>query len=130
MSRFRPISAPQIARMTFALAAGMLLALVALANSAQAGCGDYVFVRNASGQLVRASTLMQGHATARVRNVPTTIAKLRNRNIKRSPWRIAFPSSSIATVPTARTARSCRRFPFRPPHRPGAYRNPPRYCSK
>ena len=61
MSRFRPISAPQIARMTFALVGGMLLVLVALANSAQAGCGDYVFVRNASGQLVRASTLMKDH---------------------------------------------------------------------
>ena len=61
MSRFRPISAPQIARTTFALAGGMLLALIALANSAQAGCGDYVFVRNASGQLVRASTLVPGH---------------------------------------------------------------------
>jgi hypothetical protein len=61
MSRFRPIPAPQIARMTFALAAGVLLALVVLADSAQAGCGDYVFVRNASGQLVRASTLMKDH---------------------------------------------------------------------
>jgi hypothetical protein len=61
MSRFRPISAPQIARMAFALAVGMLLALFTLVNSAQAGCGDYVFVRNASGQLVRASTLMHGH---------------------------------------------------------------------
>jgi len=45
MSRFRPISAPQIARTTFALAVGVLLALLTLANSAQAGCGDYVFVR-------------------------------------------------------------------------------------
>ena len=59
MSRFRPISALQIARMTFVLAGGMLLAFMALANSAQAGCGDYVFVRNASGQLVRASSLMK-----------------------------------------------------------------------
>ena len=41
MSRFRPISASQIARITFVLAGGMLLALVALVNSAQAGCGDY-----------------------------------------------------------------------------------------
>jgi hypothetical protein len=61
MSRFWPIFAPQIARMTFALAGWILLALIALASSAQAGCGDYVFVRNASGQLVRASTLMQDH---------------------------------------------------------------------
>ena len=61
MSRFRPISASQIARITFALAVGMFLALFTLVNSAQAGCGDYVFVRNASGQLVRASTLMKDH---------------------------------------------------------------------
>ena len=61
MSRFRPISTLQIARMCFALAGGMLLALVALENSAQAGCGDYVFVRNANGQLVRASSLMKDH---------------------------------------------------------------------
>ncbi len=61
MSRFRPISALQTARIFFALAGGMALALLALPNSAQAGCGDYVFVRNASGQLVRASTLMKDH---------------------------------------------------------------------
>jgi hypothetical protein len=61
MSRFRPISASHIARISFALAGGMLLALVALQNSAQAGCGDYVFVRNASGHLVRASSLMKDH---------------------------------------------------------------------
>ena len=63
MSRFRPISALHAARMSFALAGGTVLALVALANSAQAGCGDYVFVRNASGQLVRASTLMKDHGS-------------------------------------------------------------------
>ena len=61
MSRFRAISVPHFARMTFALAVGMLLALFILVTSAQAGCGDYVFVRNASGQLVRASTLMKDH---------------------------------------------------------------------
>ena len=61
MSRLRPMSASHIARVSFSLAGGMLLALVALANSAQAGCCDYVFVRNASGQLVRASTLMKDH---------------------------------------------------------------------
>ena len=61
MSRFRPISVWQIARMTFALAGGLLFILLALPSSAQAGCGDYVFVRNASGQLVRASTLMKDH---------------------------------------------------------------------
>ena len=61
MSRVRPTSALQFARMTFALAGGVVLALYALANSAQAGCGDYVFVRNASGQLVRASSLMKDH---------------------------------------------------------------------
>ena len=49
--------------MTFVLAGGMLLAFMALAKSAQAGCGDYVFVRNANGQLVRASSLMQDHGT-------------------------------------------------------------------
>jgi hypothetical protein len=63
MSRCSSIPALQIARMAFALAGMMLLALVALANSAQAGCGDYVFVRNANGQLVRASTLMPDHGS-------------------------------------------------------------------
>jgi hypothetical protein len=56
-----PITVVKLARTSFALAGGMLLALFSLANSAQAGCGDYVFVRNASGQLVRASTLMNDH---------------------------------------------------------------------
>ena len=61
MSRFRHITTVHLARTTFALAGAVLLALTAVPSSAQAGCGDYVFVRNASGQLVRASTLMQGH---------------------------------------------------------------------
>ena len=61
MSRFRHITAAPFARTTFALAGVMLLVLVVLMNSAEAGCGDYVFVRNASGQLVRASTLMKDH---------------------------------------------------------------------
>ncbi|MBC7852551.1 MAG: hypothetical protein IAF94_03860 [Pirellulaceae bacterium] len=61
MSRPQHITALHIARITFALAAGMLLVLSAFSNSAEAGCGDYVFVRNASGQLVRASTLMPDH---------------------------------------------------------------------
>jgi len=47
--------------MSFAFAGAILLTFVALANQAQAGCGDYVFVRNASGQMVRASTLMKEH---------------------------------------------------------------------
>jgi len=55
-------SALQHARMSFALAGVVVLALVCLVNSAEAGCGDYVFVRNASGKLVRASTLMKDHA--------------------------------------------------------------------
>ncbi|MFN0018508.1 MAG: hypothetical protein ACKVP0_09630 [Pirellulaceae bacterium] len=62
MSRVRHISGWQIARMTFAFAGVAFFALVCLVNSAQAGCGDYVFVRNASGRLVRASTLMKDHA--------------------------------------------------------------------
>ncbi|MBC7852545.1 MAG: hypothetical protein IAF94_03830 [Pirellulaceae bacterium] len=61
MSRFRHIIALQLVRMTFALAGAVLLALTALSSSVQAGCGDYVFVRNASGRLVRASTLMADH---------------------------------------------------------------------
>ena len=61
MKRSLPITVARLARTTFALAGGTVLALVALANSAQAGCGDYVFIRNASGQLVRASTLMKDH---------------------------------------------------------------------
>ena len=61
MTRFRHLTAGQLARTSFALAGALLLVLAALANSAQAGCGDYVFVRNASGRLVRASTLMKDH---------------------------------------------------------------------
>jgi hypothetical protein len=41
----------------------MVLAVMAGENSAQASCGDYVFVRDASGRLVRASTLMAGHVS-------------------------------------------------------------------
>jgi len=61
MSGCRHISAVQIARMSFAFAGGILLFFFAMVNPAQAGCGDYVFVRNASGQLVRASSLMKDH---------------------------------------------------------------------
>ncbi|MGI8978606.1 MAG: hypothetical protein ACR2FY_05240 [Pirellulaceae bacterium] len=61
MSRFRDVTAMHLARMTFALAGAVLLAWTGLSSSARAGCGDYVFVRNASGQLVRASSLMQDH---------------------------------------------------------------------
>jgi hypothetical protein len=61
MSRFRHCTASHRARKIFALAGAIALALVTFANSAQAGCGDYVFVRNANGKLVRASTLMQDH---------------------------------------------------------------------
>ena len=60
MNRRRHITAVRLARMTFALAGGMLLVLIAFSSSADAGCGDYVFVRNANGQLVRASSLMPG----------------------------------------------------------------------
>ncbi|MBC7852745.1 MAG: hypothetical protein IAF94_04845 [Pirellulaceae bacterium] len=46
--------------------AGMVCLAVGLAatvsgRTCQAGCGEYVFVRNASGQLVRASSLMKDH---------------------------------------------------------------------
>ena len=37
------------------------LAAMVSGRSCQAGCGDYAFVRNASGQLVRASSLMKDH---------------------------------------------------------------------
>ena len=90
MSRFRPISALQIARTTFALAGGILLALITLANSAQAGCGDYVFVRNASGQLVRASTLMQGHGDCTGPECPNY-----NRDRAESEEQAAVPEDSL-----------------------------------
>ena len=40
---------------------GVGLAIFLSGRACQAGCGDYVFVRNASGQLVRASSLMKDH---------------------------------------------------------------------
>jgi hypothetical protein len=49
--------------MTFAFAGALLLLLVAMAGSAQAGCGDYVFIRDANGRLIRASSLMKDHDT-------------------------------------------------------------------
>jgi hypothetical protein len=61
MSRFRRITGLSVARMTFAFAGALLLLLVATANIAQAGCGDYVFIRDANGRLVRASSLMKDH---------------------------------------------------------------------
>ena len=61
MARLRHIDVWLVARTTFALAGGLLLAFFSLENSARASCGDYVFVRNASGKLVRASTLMKNH---------------------------------------------------------------------
>lgn len=61
MTNLRHIGVWPLARTTFALAGAMLLAVVAGENSARAGCGDYVFVRDASGRLVRASTLMANH---------------------------------------------------------------------
>jgi len=61
MSRLRHISVLPFARLSVALAGAVLLSLVSFADSARAGCGDYVFVRNAEGQLVRASTLTGGH---------------------------------------------------------------------
>jgi hypothetical protein len=54
------ITTVRIARLTIALA-GLMLSAFLLVSRAQASCGDYVFVRNAQGQLVRASTLMNGH---------------------------------------------------------------------
>jgi hypothetical protein len=63
MTGLRHIGVWPFARTTFALAGAMLLALMASENSAQASCGDYVFVRDADGRLVRASTLMAGHAS-------------------------------------------------------------------
>lgn len=62
MTGFRHIGVWLFARTNFALAGAILLAVMAIENRAQAGCGDYVFVRDASGRLVRASTLMAGHA--------------------------------------------------------------------
>jgi hypothetical protein len=61
MSRVRHISAVLFARVSLALAGAAVLLFAAFTSQAQAGCGDYVFVRNAQGQLVRASTLMNGH---------------------------------------------------------------------
>ena len=61
MSRFRHISARHFARTIFALAGALLLVVIAGENSARAGCGDYVFIRDSSGRLVRASTLMARH---------------------------------------------------------------------
>jgi hypothetical protein len=63
MTQVRPITPMHPARTAFALAGAMLLAVMAGENSAQASCGDYVFVRDADGRLVRASTLMAGHAS-------------------------------------------------------------------
>ena len=61
MSRFRQSEACSFARMTFVLAGVFALACFALTSSAQAGCGDYVFIRNSQGQLVRPSSLMKEH---------------------------------------------------------------------
>ena len=61
MSRLRHISVLPFARMSFALAVAIVLALFVFTKSAHAGCGDYVFVRNAQGQLVRASSLAGEH---------------------------------------------------------------------
>jgi hypothetical protein len=63
MSRFRHISGLPVARMTFAFVAALLGGLFSLASTAQAGCGDYVFIRDANGRLIRASSLMKGHET-------------------------------------------------------------------
>lgn len=62
MSRFRHIIDLCLARRDFVLAGALLLALFSLQESAQAGCGDYVFFRDAQGRLVRPSSLMKGHA--------------------------------------------------------------------
>jgi hypothetical protein len=40
---------------------GFALAIVLANRDCQAGCGDYVFLRNPSGQLVRASSLLKDH---------------------------------------------------------------------
>src|SRR5205085_5903619 len=61
MSPFRRTTILRHTRTSFALAVVTLLAWSALSNSAQAGCGDYVFVRDSSGKLVRASDLIDGH---------------------------------------------------------------------
>ena len=62
MSPFRHITTLHRTRTSFALGVVSLLALTVLSNSAQAGCGDYVFIRNANGKLVRASDLMKDHS--------------------------------------------------------------------
>lgn len=61
MTGFQHIGVWPFARTTFALAGAIVLAVIAGENSVQASCGDYVFVRDAGGRLVRASTLMAGH---------------------------------------------------------------------
>ena len=68
----------------------MLLVFFALAGSAHAGCGDYVFVRNASGQLVRASTLMQGHGDCTGPECPNY-----NRDGAESEEQAAMPEDSL-----------------------------------
>ncbi len=70
MSPFRRTTTLHRTRTIFALAVAALLALSVLANSAQAGCGDYVFVRNANGKLVRASDLMKDHGACTGPNCP------------------------------------------------------------
>lgn len=62
MSRFRHIIGLYFVRRNFVLAGALLLALLSLQKSAQAGCGDYVFIRDAQGHLIRASSLMKNHA--------------------------------------------------------------------
>ena len=62
MSPFRYLIDLYLARRNFGLAGALLLALLSLQEPAQAGCGDYVFIRDAQGRLVRPSSLMKDHA--------------------------------------------------------------------
>jgi len=61
MSQFRQSVTCSFARTIFVLAGVAALASLALTSTVQAGCGDYVFIRNAQGQLVRPSSLMKEH---------------------------------------------------------------------
>ena len=52
-----------IARTPFVFVVALLLAIGTGESIVHAGCGDYVFLRNASGQLIKASTLQPGETS-------------------------------------------------------------------
>ena len=90
MNQHRAITFIQIARLAIALA-GLLFAFFAFATPAQAGCGDYVFVRNAEGKLVRASTLMNGRGGCTGPNC--------HREALPAETAVAVPSVPVENVP-------------------------------